>query len=265
MGASVENLILTLHNYTSNSQKVRLKMVLNNGTIEDQFSSESQEPPFSFHNYSKNCISKPMLPNSKPMLPNSQPIFPNLQPILPSSKPIIPNSLPIYPNSKDSQPIFANSQPIPHNSQPIIPNSQLVFLDSQQWSTNSSNLQLLPSNNTASQQWSLDSQHLSPNKTSSIIQNSPYSSISRQFLTNSQQRHPTSQGWSPKASQDGQTPSTTSHQSSGACVGNSRAFGRQISIFSLLILREARKMTDADIEQMTQIVLQAEKENQQIS
>merc|ERR1711973_282764 len=104
MGASVENLILTLHNYTSNSQKVRLKMVLNNGTIEDQFCSESQEPPFSFHNYSKNCISKPMLPNSKPMLPNSQPIFPNLQPI--------------YPNSQDSQPIFANSQPIPHNSQP---------------------------------------------------------------------------------------------------------------------------------------------------
>jgi len=123
----------------------------------------------------------------------------------------------------------------------------------------------LPSNNTASQQWSLDSQHLSPNKTNSIIQNSPNSSISHQFLTNSQQRHPTSQGWSPKASQDGQTPSTTSHQSSGACVGNSRAFGRQISIFSLLILREARKMTDADIEQMTQIVLQAEKENQQIS
>merc|ERR1711973_917326 len=227
MGASVENLILTLHNYTSNSQKVRLKMVLNNGTIEDQFCSESQEPPFSFHNYSKNCISKPMLPNSKPMLPNSQPIFPNLQPI--------------YPNSQDSQPIFANSQPIPHNSQPIIPNSQLVFLDCQQWSINSSNLQLLPSNNTASQQWSLDSQHLSPNKTSSIIQNSPNSSISRQFLTNSQQRHPTNQGWSPNALQGGQTPSTTSHQSSGACVGNSRAFGRQISIFSLLIMREGRQ------------------------
>merc|ERR1711973_912269 len=202
-------------------------MVLNNGSIEDQFSSESQEPPFSFHNYSKNCISKPMLPNSQPMLPNPQPIIPNLQPILPSS--------------------------------------QLVFLDCQQWSINSSNLQLLPSNNTASQQWSPESQHLSPNKASSIIQNSPNSSISRQFLTNSQQRHSTSQDWSPKASQDGQTPSTTSHQSSGACVGNSRAFGRQISIFSLLILREARKMTDADIEQMTQIVLQAEKENQQIS
>merc|ERR1711973_1011567 len=95
--------------------------------------------------------------------------------------------------------------------------------------------------NTASQQWSLDSQHLSPNKTSSIIQNSPNSSISRQILTNSQQRHPTSQGWSPKASQDGQSPSTTSHQSSGACVGNSRAFGRQISIFSLLIMREGRQ------------------------
>merc|ERR1711973_535678 len=140
-------------------------MVLNNGSIEDQFSSESQEPPFSFHNYSKNCISKPMLPNSQPMLPNPQPIIPNLQPILPSS--------------------------------------QLVFLDSQQWSINSSNLQLLPSNNTASQQWSLDSQHLSPNKTSSIIQNSPNSSISRQFLTNSQQRHPTSQGWSPNALQGG--------------------------------------------------------------
>merc|ERR1711973_414516 len=261
MGASVENLILTLHNYTSNSQKVRLKMVLNNGSIEDQFSSESQEPPFSFHNYSKNCISKPMLPNSQPMLTNSQPIFPNLQPILPSSKPIIPNSLPIiYPNSQDSQPIFSNSQSISHNSQPIIPNSQLVFLDPQQWSINSSNLQLLPSNNTASQQWSLDSQHLSPNKTNSIIQNSPNSSISHQFLTNSQQRHPTSQGWSPKALEGGQTP-----QSSGACVGHSRSFGRQISIFSLLILREARKMTDADIEQMTQIVLQAEKENQQIS
>merc|ERR1711973_86075 len=210
MGASVENLILTLHNYTSNSQKVRLKMVLNNGSIEDQFSSESQEPPFSFHNYSKNCISKPMLPNSQPMLPNSQPIFPNLQPILPNSK-------------------------------PIIPNSQLVFLDSQQWSIISSNLQLLPSNNTASQQWSLDSQHLSPNKTSSIIQNSPNSSISHQFLTNSQQRHPTSQGWSPNALQGGQTPSTTSHQSSGACAGNSRAFGRQISIFSLLIMREGRQ------------------------
>merc|ERR1711973_809067 len=89
MGASVENLILTLHNYTSNSQKERLKMVLNNGTIEHQFCSESQEPPFSFHNYSKNCISKPMLPNSQPMLPNSQPIL---------------------PNSKDSQPIFSNSQ-----------------------------------------------------------------------------------------------------------------------------------------------------------
>merc|ERR1711973_910507 len=99
MGASVENLILTLHNYTSNSQKERLEMVLNNGSIEDQFCSESQEPPFSFHNYSKNCISKPILTNSQPMLPNSQPI--------------IPNSQPIYPNSQDSQPIFANSQPIP--------------------------------------------------------------------------------------------------------------------------------------------------------
>merc|ERR1712242_434490 len=200
---SVENLILTLHNYTRNSQKERLKMVLNNGSIEDQFCSESQEPPFSFHNYSKNCISKPMLPNSQPMLTNSQPIllnsrsiYPNSQPISHNSQPIIPNSLPIYPNSQDSQPIFANSQPISHNSQPMIPNSQPVFLDSQQWSINSSNLQLLPSNNTASQQWSLDSQHLSPNKTSSIIQNSPNRSISRQFLTNSQQRHPTSQGWS---------------------------------------------------------------------
>merc|ERR1711973_570992 len=112
MGASVENLILTLHNYTSNSQKERLKMVLNNGTIEHQFCSESQEPPFSFHNYSKNCISKPMLPNSQPMLPNSQPILPNSKPIILNSQPIIPNSQPIYPNSKDSQPIFANSQPI---------------------------------------------------------------------------------------------------------------------------------------------------------
>merc|ERR1712200_194951 len=144
----------------------RLKMVLNNRCIEDQFRSEGQESPFSFHNYSKNCISQPILPSSQPILPNSQPIIPNsqpmlhnLQPMLHNSKPIIPNSQPIlpnpqptYPNSQDSQPIFANSQP------------------------------------------------------------------------------------------------TTSHQSSGACVGNSRAFGRQISIFSLLILREARKMTDADIE-----------------
>ena len=144
-------------------------MVLNNRCIEDQFRSEGQESPFSFHNYSKNCISQPILPSSQPILPNSQPIIPNSQPMLHNSKPIIPNSQPIYPNSQDSQPIFANSQP------------------------------------------------------------------------------------------------TTSHQSSGACVGNSRAFGRQISIFSLLILREARKMTDADIEQMTQIVLQTEKENQQIS
>merc|ERR1712200_352300 len=137
----------------------RLKMVLNNRCIEDQFRSEGQESPFSFHNYSKNCISQPILPSSQPILPNSQPIIPNSQPMLHN----------LQPMSQDSQPIFANSQP------------------------------------------------------------------------------------------------NTSHQSSGVSVGNSRAFGRQISIFSLLILREARKMTDADIEQMTQIVLQAEKENQQIS
>merc|ERR1712200_90046 len=167
MGASVTNLILTLqlHNYHKQlHNKGRLEMVLNNGCIEDQFSSESQESPFSFHNYSKNCISKPMLPNSELMLPNPRPIYPNSQnsqPMLHNSKPIILNSQQIYPNSQDSQPILPNSQP------------------------------------------------------------------------------------------------NTSHQSSGVSVGNSRAFGRQISIFSLLILREARKMTDADIEQMTQIVLQA--------
>merc|ERR1712200_140224 len=171
----------------------RLKMVLNNRCIEDQFRSEGQESPFSFHNYSKNCISQPILPSSQPILPNSQPIIPNsqpmlhnLQPMLHNSKPIIPNSQPIYPNSQDSQPIFANPQPTYPNSQ----DSQPIFANSQP---------------------------------------------------------------------------TTSRQSSGACVGNSRAFGRQISIFSLLILREAHKMTDADIEQMTQIVLQTEKENQQIS
>jgi len=117
----------------------------------------------------------------------------------------------------------------------------------------------LPSNNNTSQQWSSESQHLSPNKANSIIQNSPSSIILHQFLTNSQQPH------SPNASQGGQTPLATSQQSSGASIGHSRTFGRQISIFSLLILREARKMTDSDIEQMTQIVLQAEKENQQIS
>jgi len=189
-------------------------MVLNNRCIEDQFRSEGQESPFSFHNYSKNCISQPILPSSQPILPNSQPIIPNsqpmlhnLQPMLHNSKPIIPNSQPILPNSQDSQPIFANSQPIIpnsqpmlHNSKPIIPNSQPIY---------------------------------------------PNSQDSQPIFANSQPN--------------------TSHQSSGVSVGNSRAFGRQISIFSLLILREARKMTDADIEQMTQIVLQAEKENQQIS
>merc|ERR1712200_195223 len=174
----------------------RLKMVLNNGCIEDQFRSEGQESPFSFHNYSKNCISQPILPSSQPILPNSQPIIPNsqpmlhnLQPMLHNSKPIIPNSQPILPNS---QPIFLNSQPMLHNPKPIILNSQPIY---------------------------------------------PNSQDSQPIFANSQPN--------------------TSHQSSGVSVGNSRAFGRQISIFSLLILREARKMTDADIEQMTQIVLQA--------
>merc|ERR1712200_63492 len=130
MGASVTNLILTLqlHNYHKQlHNKGRLEMVLNNGCIEDQFSSESQESPFSFHNYSKNCISKPMLPNSELMLPNSRPLYPNSedsQPLLPNSKPMLSNSQPMLSNSQpmlpNFQPIYPNSQ----DSQPILPNSK---------------------------------------------------------------------------------------------------------------------------------------------
>merc|ERR1712062_499053 len=118
-----------------------------------------------------------------------------------------------------------------HNSKPIIPNSQPILPNSQ------------------------DSQPIFANSQPIIPNSQPMLHNSKPIIPNSQPIYPNSQDSQP----------TTSHQSSGACVGNSRAFGRQISIFSLLILREARKMTDADIEQMTQIVLQTEKENQQIS
>merc|ERR1711922_52136 len=129
---------------------------------------------------------------------------------------------------------MGNSKPIIPNSQPILPNSQ----DSQPIFDNSK--PIIP-----------NSQPIYPN-----------SQDSQPIFANPQPTYPNSQDSQPIFAN---SQPTTSRQSSGACVGNSRAFGRQIGIFSLLILREARKMTDADIEQMTQIVLQAEKENQQIS